>query len=476
MINDPQNCIIDDNFTYEIIKKFDLKNLAEKSNPKIYLVKFEDKEYIAKVRKEEFNIHFENESRVLNKFVNYKNIIKNIRSGKGTLRFKSKSKSVNYIIMEYASKHSLFYYIEDIGTLNSEKNTLNEEFTKYIFYRMVECVENCHKEGICHRNLKLENFYLGNNFDLKFGGFGYATENKENLDEKIGMDYYIPPEIYYRKKYNGFAVDIFFLGICLIDLFFDKKIFQNANEKNLSYKLIIKNDFANFWKKLETNLANLDIPPCQPMKNLLQKMLAYEPEDRPSIVDVKNDPWLESIRTLIQNGNNLGQFEEKLRDEFRKREEMKKKMISPEIILSSPQSNEGDNRSSNKFGKIKFNKGIMPEEAKECLLMKYVLTIKGETKLFKPNNFMSNLIDECEENDISTLIRDKGKLRFVARKIEDNDEDDNKEHVVLYHILVELYKHGNEYQLCIKKLEGIRYNINMVVKNIFSYANTLLKN
>ena len=88
---------------------------------------------------------------------------------------------------------------------------------------------------------------------------------------------------------------------------------------------------------------------------------------------------------------------------------------------------------------------------------------------------MSNLIDECEENDISTLIRDKGKLRFEARKIEDNDEDDNKEHVVLYHILVELYKHGNEYQLCIKKLEGIRYNINMVVKNIFSYANTLLK-
>ena len=452
---------------YEIIKKLYTQSIND-----IYLVKFKEEINIAKVI--EAQKELDDEVRILKLFVNENSIIQYKESGKGELKFQDIDEKVNYIIFEYASKGDLFDYIDSMGGLNfQENNTMNEEFSKYIFYKIVEGIEICHKKGICHRDIKLENIFLGNNFELKIGDFGFATENKENLVDYLGSKYYQPPEIINKQSYNGFKSDIFSLGACLFYLCFDNYGFQNANKEDGLYSLIINKNFDIYWEQV----GNYITTPSQKLKNLFQNMIASKPKDRLSIKEVKNDPWLESTRTLIsQKGENLKQFEEKLRDEFRRREEIKNKTFRPEIILSSPQSNEGDNRSSNKFGKIKFNKGIKPEEVKEYLIMKYVLTIKGETKLFEPNNFMSNLIDECEENDISTLIRDKGKLQFEARKIEEEDDDIDDKFVVLYHIKVKLYKHGNEYQLCIKELQGIQINIHELVEKIFYYARHCCEN
>lgn len=41
--------------------------------------------------------------------------------------------------------------------------------------QLMHGVQHIHKKGICHRDLKLENVLLSNDFELKIADFGFAT-------------------------------------------------------------------------------------------------------------------------------------------------------------------------------------------------------------------------------------------------------------------------------------------------------------
>ncbi|KAJ8791599.1 hypothetical protein J1605_020321 [Eschrichtius robustus] len=77
------------------------------------------------------------------------------------LVFENKDKIV--IIMEYASKGELYDYI-------SERRRLSERETRHFFRQIVSAVHYCHKNGVVHRDLKLENILLDDNCNIKAGG------------------------------------------------------------------------------------------------------------------------------------------------------------------------------------------------------------------------------------------------------------------------------------------------------------------
>lgn len=72
--------------------------------------------------------------------------------------FENKDKIV--IIMEYASKGELYDYI-------SERRRLSERETRHFFRQIVSAVHYCHKNGVVHRDLKLENILLDDNCNIK---------------------------------------------------------------------------------------------------------------------------------------------------------------------------------------------------------------------------------------------------------------------------------------------------------------------
>lgn len=72
--------------------------------------------------------------------------------------FENKDKIV--IIMEYASKGELYDYI-------SERRRLSERETRHFFRQIVSAVHHCHKNGVVHRDLKLENILLDDNCNIK---------------------------------------------------------------------------------------------------------------------------------------------------------------------------------------------------------------------------------------------------------------------------------------------------------------------
>ena len=193
-----------------------------------------------------------------------------------------------YIIVDYLPNKDLFSYIKS--------NEIDENTAKKFFYKILKAIEYCHSQGICHRDIKLENILLNEKNEPVLCDFGYGSLSLENLNDYIGSEHYYPPEILRLKPYNGIKSDIFCLGVLLFTLVFKSYGFEKATFNDYLYKLIMKKKFDDYWNNIgnivgEEEVKNVSLY-C---KKLIFKMLAFSPKDRPSINDILNSNWLKDI-------------------------------------------------------------------------------------------------------------------------------------------------------------------------------------
>ena len=144
----------------------------------VYLVESMDnnknKKYAAKVLKE-VTPSFEREISILEKLSKLKcpYLVNLIEFGEGPVKIGSKPiQTKQYIILDYAPKGKIFDYI------SCTQKGLSEIHAKFMFKNILEGVQSCHLSGICHRDLKLHNILLDNDFNPKICDFGFATEIK----------------------------------------------------------------------------------------------------------------------------------------------------------------------------------------------------------------------------------------------------------------------------------------------------------
>lgn len=110
----------------------------------------------------------------------------------------------------------------------------------------MKAISYCHQHGICHRDLKLENFLLLDRSDkphvkvIDFGfsaAFGVISGSgiRRELKTKVGTPFYVSPEVL-EGRYNE-ACDVWSLGVILYMMVCGQPPFDGEDEKVIFKKV-----------------------------------------------------------------------------------------------------------------------------------------------------------------------------------------------------------------------------------------------
>ncbi|KAJ8374062.1 hypothetical protein SKAU_G00046420 [Synaphobranchus kaupii] len=185
--------------------------------------------------------------------------------------FENKDKIV--IVMEYASKGELYDYI-------NERHRLSERETRRFFRQIVSAVHYCHKNGVVHRDLKLENVLLDENCNIKIADFGLSNlYHKDKLLQTFcGSPLYASPEIVNGRPYHGPEVDSWALGVLLYTLVYGTMPFDGGDHKNL-IRQISKGEYREPTQSSDA-------------RGLIRWMLMVNPERRATVEDIASHWWV----------------------------------------------------------------------------------------------------------------------------------------------------------------------------------------
>jgi len=285
--------------------------------------KFSKEEYAIKVFDDTSSFEWE---RSFNEIISKSQksfFVKYISSSSGYLDIGETHESKNYLIFEFYPKGDLYEYIK----VNSKG--LKEQNCKVMAYKIILAIQALHKMGICHLDIKPDNILLfSDNFEIKIGDFGlsssiYGKYGKVLQSGNVGTYGYKAPEIIEGKDYDGEKADVFSFGVLLFVLLNNIKPFPTAEimddkselEKQL-YKFIVTN--SNFYWRI-TGLTGLSLQ----FKKLFIRMVAYDPNERPTIEEILDDAWFKEITNLKED--KFKTYEENLIKELKEREDMIKK-------------------------------------------------------------------------------------------------------------------------------------------------------
>ena len=325
------------------------------------------------------------------------------------------------IIMEYCEGGELFNYIV-------KNQRLSEEESCYFFYQIINGIEYIHSKGIAHRDLKPENLLIGKNKILKIIDFGLSNfyDGQKRLQTPCGSPCYASPEMVKGKKYDGFNIDVWAIGVILFAMLCGYLPFEDdENDNDVLFGQIIKNkiDYPSFLSDL-----SLDI---------LKKILVSDPIKRITIDEIKkHEFYLKGEKLFKENFNEIGEKKEpnnnKLLDKakkiFKSEQDYEK-----DIVLKS---NDGEQKKvNNNHQNILFLDYLKSEKANKKNNIQHkppisIILNKGEKNNKKnENNNKSNNNTKNNTNNNSGNTSQNGinqKDNEVNSIIQKNKNDNKK--------------------------------------------------
>ena len=179
-----------------------------------------------------------------------------------------------YIFMELCGGGTLLEYVRN-------KSKLDEGEARTIFCQVIAAIRHCHRRGVVHRDIKLENILLDGQGGVRlidFGLCGYYVKDKA-LRCHCGSPSYAAPEIVARKEYIAPPVDVWSAGVVLYAMLAGYLPFHAKDKRALSEKIV-----QGSWKPPTDGVSPKAL-------DLLSKMLTLSPHERIPLDDILLHPW-----------------------------------------------------------------------------------------------------------------------------------------------------------------------------------------
>ena len=225
-----------------------------------------------------------------------------------------------YLVQEFWEGGELFDYIAD-------RERLSESDAARVFHQIVSAILYWHKNCICHRDLKPDNFMFSTkdknslvkliDFGLSRSFFKYQEAGKGEvfrMETRAGTWLYMAPEVLNNDYSN--AWDTWSLGVILYIMLWGSLPFEGSNDSEIEESIKALNyDFDDeVWESISAEA-----------KDLISKMLVYE-NQRITPKEALTHPWAKNMLEVsdqVWSDNYVEKFED-----FKKANHFKKAILS----------------------------------------------------------------------------------------------------------------------------------------------------
>ena len=376
-----------------------------------------------------------------------------------------------YLVIDYAENRDLFYY------LTITDGGFKELHAKMIFKKILEGIQYCHQKNICHLDIKIANILLDEKYDPKITDFGLSQEISDSKgiplhkNSIVGTPPYACPQIWLSEPYKGIDADIFSLGVVLFNLVTGNYGFGLSVNKDPLYNLIINKFEKKYWNQVAIRVSGIS-ELSNEFKNLYLRMVSVNPERRPSIKEILNDPWMKEINDM--NEDQLNQLNLEIVEEFINLKEKKNKLNE---TFESNQNSENLDFDINSRGaslEQMFPENIEIKKIKKGeKFADHFIKIKGD---INPHHFMNELLDKIKGKYEDCFINiSKEKLKFEVnfeieqeQEYETDIELDDTDNSCMIKIKMYEDEEGGYFVNFIKKKGDIEnyYKLFLEIKNI----------
>lgn len=184
-----------------------------------------------------------------------------------------------YLVMELCGGGSLADYVHI--------KPLSEELARFYFKQMMDAVAYCHEQGVCHRDLKLENLLLDDEGTVHISDFGHAGIFREGWDmfsTAVGSLFHLSPEQVEGRCYSGEKMDLWAIGVALYRMVAGKPPFYSKHINQLLDDI---------------KAVRYTCPPTMSRfcADFIGRLLKYDPEERWDFDQLLVHPWLAGLTT-----------------------------------------------------------------------------------------------------------------------------------------------------------------------------------